>query len=182
MISFLYFPEFAKRSVTFFINGFDKYVYQYNSGQNGSRTGGQNQMSHEVLITRRQSIFIFLQIQAEAGLSNQYINTLYVLAVEARLCLDLQKNQKCFVFWLLGPLGTSNFDRQSLIHFDLNYTSHQCNFTYHPLKININNAIYFNPCVAFHKSEHMLPTMAKFLAVLCLHVNLASRTSCLNLK
>ena len=28
-------------------------------------------MNHEVLITRRQSIFIFLQIQAEVGLSIQ---------------------------------------------------------------------------------------------------------------
>ena len=37
------------------------------------------------------------------------------------LCLDLQKNKKCFVFWLSGPNGTSNFDHQSLIHSDLNY-------------------------------------------------------------
>ena len=41
---------------------------------------------------------------------------------EAPLCLDLQKNQKCFVSWLSGPHGTSNFDHQSLIHSDLNYT------------------------------------------------------------
>ena len=77
-------------------------------------------MSHEVLITRRQSIFIFLQIQAEAGLRRP------VLAgwdAEAPLCLDLQKNQKCFVFWLSGPHGTSNFDHQTLIHSDLNYTN-----------------------------------------------------------
>ena len=42
---------------------------------------------------------------------------------EAPLCLDLQKNQKCFVSWLSGPHGTSNFDHQSLIHSDLNYTN-----------------------------------------------------------
>ena len=44
---------------------------QCNSGQYGSRTGGQNQMSHEVLITRRQSIFLFFcksrQRQASEG-------------------------------------------------------------------------------------------------------------------
>ena len=46
------------------------YVQYCNSGENGLMTGGKNQMSHEVLITRRQSI-LFLQIQAEAGLSIQ---------------------------------------------------------------------------------------------------------------
>ena len=41
------------------------------------------------------------------------------------LCLDLQKNKKCFVFLLSGPNGTSNFHHQSLIHSDLNYTTLQ---------------------------------------------------------
>ena len=81
-------------------------------------------MANEVLITRRQSICIFfLQIQAEAGLRRP------VLAgwdAEAPLCLDFQKNQKCFVSWLSGPHGTSYFDHQSLIHSDLNYTNVDC--------------------------------------------------------
>ena len=81
-------------------------------------------MSHEVLITMRQRIFIiFLQIQAEEGLSSKYINTFYVLAAEARLCLYLQKIFKSFVLWLSRPHRTSNFDRQSLIYSDLNYTN-----------------------------------------------------------
>ena len=48
-------------------------------------------MPHEVLITRRQSIFNFLQIQAEAGLSSQCIKCVYILAAKANLCLDFQK-------------------------------------------------------------------------------------------
>ena len=33
------------------------------------------------------------------------------------------KKLKSFVFWLSEPHGTSNFDHQSLIHSDLNYTT-----------------------------------------------------------
>ena len=64
-----------------------------------------------------KAFLFFLPIQAEAGLSIQH------QPFEARLCLDLQKSQKCFDFWLSGPCGTSNFDHQSLIHSDLNLTS-----------------------------------------------------------
>ena len=81
-------------------------------------------MSYEVLITRRQSAFYFFANtgrgwpqKASAGWG------WLVLDAEASLCLDLQKNQKCYVFWLSGPHGISNFDHQSLIHSDLNYTA-----------------------------------------------------------
>ena len=81
-------------------------------------------MSYEVLITRRQSAFYFFANtgrgwpqKASAGWG------WLVLDAEASLCLDLQKNQKCYVFWLSGPHGISNFDHQSLIQSDLNYTS-----------------------------------------------------------
>ena len=56
-------------------------LLQCNSGQNGSRTGGQNQMSHKLLITKvirapdnqkTKHFYFFLQIQAEADLSIQY--------------------------------------------------------------------------------------------------------------
>ena len=33
------------------------------------------------------------------------------------------RKKKCFVFWLSGPHGTSNFDHQTLIRSDLNYTT-----------------------------------------------------------
>ena len=80
-------------------------------------------MSHEVLITRRQSIFDFFANPGrgrpqKAGTGWCWL----VLDAEARLCLDFQKNKKCFVFWLSGPHGTSNFDHQSLIHSDVNYS------------------------------------------------------------
>ena len=55
-------------------------------------------MSHEVLITRRQSIFIFLQIQAEASLRRPVLAGAgwcwLVLDAEAHLCLDLQEKIK----------------------------------------------------------------------------------------
>ena len=99
-------------------------LYQCNSGQTGSRTGGQNQISHEVLITRRHSIFDFFanpgrgwpQHPVPASPSQHW-------PFEANLCLYLQKNKKRFVFWLSGPHRTFNFDHQSLIHSDLNYTT-----------------------------------------------------------
>ena len=36
------------------------------------------------------------------------------------------RKKKCFVFWLSGPYGTSNFDCHSLIFSDLNYTTFHC--------------------------------------------------------
>ena len=81
-------------------------------------------MSHEVLITRRQSILIFFANPGRGGPHKAGAGWSWlVLNAEARLCLDLQKNQKYFVFRLSGPHGTSNFDHQSLIHSDLNYTN-----------------------------------------------------------
>ena len=66
-----------------------------------------------------------LQIQAETSLSIQQIpaSTSLHRPSEACLCLDFQKKWKCLVFWLSGPHRTSNFDHQSLIHSDLNYTT-----------------------------------------------------------
>ena len=80
-------------------------------------------MSHEVMITRRQSISNFFQIQGAGGLRRP------VLAGAGW-------------YWLLSPLtawickiiknalssgyhGTSNFDHQTLIRSDLNYTNAQ---------------------------------------------------------
>ena len=87
-------------------------------------------MSHEVLITRRQSIFNFFADPGRGGPQKAgacwCLLVLVVLDAEACLCLDLQKNQKWFVSWLSGPHGTSNFDHQSLIHSYLNYTNHHC--------------------------------------------------------
>ena len=81
-------------------------------------------MSHEDLITRGQSIFIYFCKSTELEASaSQPASTGQHRPSEARLCLDLQKNQKCFVFWLSGPHGTSNFDHQSLIRSDLNYST-----------------------------------------------------------
>ena len=78
-------------------------------------------MSHEVLITRRQTIFIFFcksrELKASASSTSQHRPS------EAPSSLDLQRNKKFFVFWLSGPHGTSNFDQQSLIHSNLNYTN-----------------------------------------------------------
>ena len=52
-------------------------------------------MSHEVLITKRQSVFIFLQIQAEGGPQHPLpASTSQHRPSEARLCLDLQKINK----------------------------------------------------------------------------------------
>ena len=59
----------------------------------------------QVQIYTSVTFIIFLQIQAEVGLR--------------RLVLA---GTECFVFWLSGPHGTSNFDHQSLIRSDLNYT------------------------------------------------------------
>ena len=81
-------------------------------------------MSHEVLITRRQCIFIFffanpgswrpqLPVPASTGL---------LRPASAWIC---KKKLKCFVLWLSGPHGTSNFDHQTLIRFTLNYTTPQ---------------------------------------------------------
>ena len=81
-------------------------------------------MSHEVLITRRQSIFIFFANPGRGGPQKASAGWCWlVLDADARLCLDLQKNLKCFVSCLSGPHGTSNFDHQSLNHSDLNYTN-----------------------------------------------------------
>ena len=108
---------------THFSNTGSKTLYQCNSGQNGSKFGGPNQMSHEVLKTRRQSIFNFFcksrQRRASEG------RCWLVQDAEARFCLDLQKNLKCLAFWLSGLHGTSNFDHLFLIHSDLNYTTLQ---------------------------------------------------------
>ncbi len=81
-------------------------------------------MSHEVLITRRQSIFNFFVNPGRGEPQKAGADWCWlVLDAEACLCMDLQKNQKYFVFRLSGPHGTSNFDCQSLIHSDLNYTN-----------------------------------------------------------
>ena len=60
---------------------------------------------------------------------------------EARLCLDLQKNQKCFVFWLSGPHRTSNFDHQSLIQSDLNYANDHASIMENIIK-KLNIVVY----------------------------------------
>ena len=76
-------------------------------------------MSLEVLITRRQSIFDFFANPGRGGPQKAGASWCWlVLDAEACLSLDLQKN-----YQLSGPQGTSNFDHQSLIHSDLNYTS-----------------------------------------------------------
>ena len=50
--------------------------------------------AYEVLIARRQSIFGFLQIQAESGLRNKKHKAYIGLCAEARLYLDAQKINK----------------------------------------------------------------------------------------
>jgi hypothetical protein len=83
-------------------------------------------MSHEFLISRRQSIFNFFANPGRSGHQHPVpTSTSQHWPSEARICLDLQNFLKCFVFWLSGPHGTSNFDHQSLIHSDLNYTTAQ---------------------------------------------------------
>ena len=81
-------------------------------------------MSHEVLITRRQSIFNFFANPGRGGPQHPRqpapASTGLLRPASAWIC---KKNQKCFVFWLSGPHGISNFDHQSLIQSDLNYTS-----------------------------------------------------------
>ena len=78
----------------------------------------------EVLITRRQSTFIFLQIQAEVGLRRLVLaGTGWYWMLRPASAWIYKKKIKCFVFWLSGPHGTSNFDHQSLIGSDLNYTN-----------------------------------------------------------
>ena len=80
-------------------------------------------MSHEVLITRRQSIFTFFANLGSWGPQKAGAGWCrLVLDAEASSSLDLQKKSKCFVFWLSGPHGTSHFDHQTLIRSDLNYT------------------------------------------------------------
>ena len=87
-------------------------------------------MSHEVLITRTQSIFIFFANPGRCGPQHPNqpapASTDLLRLASAWIC---KKNQKCFVFWLSGPQGTSNFDQHSLICSDLNYTIlHSLNF------------------------------------------------------
>ena len=43
---------------------------------------------------------------------------MFILKFSAWIC-----KTKSFVLWLSGPHGTSNFDCQSLIYSDLNYTN-----------------------------------------------------------
>ena len=76
-------------------------------------------MSHEVLNTRI-AFLIFLKIQAEAGLRRAVLagaSWYWILPGFPK------KIKILFVFLLSGPHGTSNFDHQSLIRSDLNYTN-----------------------------------------------------------
>ena len=77
-------------------------------------------MSHEALITGRQSI---LQIQGSGPSEGRCWLVLAGTGCWGPPLPGFAKKKKCFVFWLSGPHGTSNFDNQSLIHSDLNYTN-----------------------------------------------------------
>ena len=83
-------------------------------------------MSHEVLITRRQSIFGFFANPGRGGPKKAGASWCWLPGMlrpaSAWIC---KKKLKCFVLWLSGPHGTSNFDHQSLILSDLNYTNMQ---------------------------------------------------------
>ena len=83
-------------------------------------------MSHEVLITRGQSIFNFFANPGRGRPQHPRqpapASTGLLRPASAWIC---KKNQKCFVFWLSGPHRTSNFGHQSLIRSDLNYTTMQ---------------------------------------------------------
>ena len=108
-------------------------------------------MSHEVLITRRQSIFIYFFANPgrgepqKAGAGWCWL----VLDVEVSSSLDLQK--KCFVFWLSGPHGTSNFDHQSLIHSDLNYTNGYISASLTLQHRDVEALGYFGTSIFWHK-------------------------------
>ena len=81
-------------------------------------------MSHEVLVTRRQSIFNFFANPGrgrpqKAGASWCWLVGMPRLA-SAWIC---KKSKNALSFWLSGPHGTCNFDHQSLIHSNLCYTN-----------------------------------------------------------
>ena len=79
-------------------------------------------MSHEVLITRGQSIFNFFADPGRGWPQHPRqpapASTGLLRPASALIC---KTNQKCLVFWLSGPHGTSKFDHQFLIRSDLNY-------------------------------------------------------------
>ena len=62
-------------------------------------------------------------LQVVLRLHSSLLTWLFFQSLKKLRNLDLQKSHKCFIFWLSGPHGTSNFDHQSLIRFDLNYTT-----------------------------------------------------------
>jgi hypothetical protein len=59
---------------------------------------------------------------------------------------------KYFVFWLSGGHGTSNFDRQSLIYSDLNYTNGQVsdyNMFARVKKVSVTILLFIGSVVVF---------------------------------
>ena len=76
-------------------------------------------MSHEILITRSQSTLIFFANPGRSGPQKASAGWYWMMSSASAWIFK----KKCFVFWLSGPHGTSNFDLKSLIHSDLNYTN-----------------------------------------------------------
>ena len=80
-------------------------------------------MSHEVLITRRQSIFNLLPNPGRGGPQKACTGWCWlVLDAEVRLCLDLQKNKNALSSGYQDLMGHLIL---TLIHPDLNYTTEQ---------------------------------------------------------
>ena len=80
-------------------------------------------MSHEVLITRRQSIFDVFANPGRGGPQKAGASWCWlVLDAEVRLCLDLQKNKNALSSGYQDLMGHLIL---TLIHPDLNYTTEQ---------------------------------------------------------
>ena len=82
-------------------------------------------MSHEVLITRRQSIFDFFANPGRGGPQKAGAVWCWLPGMlrpaSAWICKKIKNALSSG--YVSGPHRTSNFDRQSLIHSDLNYTT-----------------------------------------------------------
>ena len=81
-------------------------------------------MSHEVLITRKQSIFNFLSNPGRGGPQHPVpASTSQYWPSEARLRLDLQNNKKCYQDLMAGPTPP-DYNKAGLTYLPKNGSPH----------------------------------------------------------